>query len=398
MGDTLTDLRADALFVRLRTCAPTLVLGDLAFVTRHADVREVLSRPGDFSVDPYGEAIARVTPESDFLLGQADGESYRRQLGWLRAAFPPDAVPQATAAATRHAAAATATAGTSLDLLDGFARPVAALVCDELFGLALGHADTTARWARDIFTEGFVNVLRLPLLTRRARRSAGAFGAALDARIAAVHRERQGGVSSDDGLGRLLAMQEAGDAGLTDARIADLLLWTVAGTVDNVATATCRVVHEWLDRPAVLAQARAAVARADDDEVWRLAREALRFGTPTPMVVRRCRATCAIARGTSHEAHVPAGALVLVGVGAAMMDPDVLEAPAEFQPGRPAEHYLHFGVGMHRCLGAHLASAIVAAMVSAVVSRAGLRRGSGLAGRLRMAGPFPKRFTVRFDA
>jgi cytochrome P450 len=104
-----------------------------------------------------------------------------------------------------------------------------------------------------------------------------------------------------------------------------------------------------------------------------------------------------IAKGTPHEKTIPAGTLTFAGLGAAMMDSSVIEAPREFRPGRPSEHYLHFGAGLHRCLGTHIADAHLTEMVGRLLALDGLRRARGMAGRLRRAGPFPKGFVVEFE-
>ena len=391
--------RPAAAFEELRVHAPTLVVGRLAFVSRHADVRDVLARTDVFGVEPYRTAIRRVNRGDDFLLGLDDGPEYRQQVAWLREAVPPQAAAQALAAARAACAEVLATVGDSrrLDLADAYGRHVAARAATLLFGIDDVDPGTLARWARDIFTEGFVNVFGLPLLTNRALRASAAFRAALDARIAQAHAAAATGRRRDDALGRLLARQQADRQGPSDARIRDLLLWSVAGMVDNVATAVCRAVDVLLDQPAALAEARQA-ARADDmAALWAQITEALRFGTPTPMVVRRSVVPSVLRAGSGSETAIPAGTLVFVGVGAAMLDPAVVEAPAEFRAGRPDDHYLHFGAGLHACLGAHVARALVCTAVGQVLTRPGLRRARGVTGRLRLVGVFPKRFVVEIE-
>src|SRR5690606_27901244 len=111
--------------------------------------------------------------------------------------------------------------------------------------------------------------------------------------------------------------------------------------------------------PDVLPAAMAAARAGDDAELWRYVREALRFRTPTPVVVRRCIAPVRVSQGTPHETSLPAGTLVLAGLGAAMKDASVVHDPGTFRLDRPDEHYLHFGAGLHACLGTHLAEAVV---------------------------------------
>ena len=52
---------------------------------------------------------------------------------------------------------------------------------------------------------------------------------------------------------------------------------------------------------------------------------------------------------------IPAGALVLVSIGAANHDPAVFEAPEQLDLARDPNPHLAFGQGVHYCLGANLA-------------------------------------------
>ena len=100
-------------------------------------------------------------------------------------------------------------------------------------------------------------------------------------------------------------------------------------------------------------------------------------------------------RGPSrHERTIPADATVFVGLGTAMMDASVIDTPAAFRLDRPADHYLHFGAGVHHCLGRHIAVALVTEMAAALLRLPHLRRADGFDGRMRSVGPFPTTFIL----
>ena len=120
--------------------------------------------------------------------------------------------------------------------------------------------------------------------------------------------------------------------------------------------------------PFVLDHARPQLS-GDDARVQAYVCEALRFCTPTPVAVRRCVRPHIVSRGTPHGKTIGAGTLVFVGLGAAMMDHTVVDGPTEFRIDRPPQHYLHFGAGLHTCLGKHIAMTHLTAMVSALLSR-----------------------------
>lgn len=393
--------RPEAMLEELREHAPTLVIGRLAFVTRYDDVRDVLGHHDAFSVAPYGEAITRINRGPNFLLGMDDGPEYQAQLSLMRRVFRREdasLMRELTAARVAEVLAPARDAG-RLDVTEGYGRLVTARVAGDYFGVPGPDAETLMKWARTIFTDGFVNVLQLPLLHRRAMRASREFRDYLDGLIAEVRAQRGRGTAAPQTVvQRLVALSEAGDAELTDEGIRDILLWTIAGMIDNVNAAVGSVIDRLLGEPDVLPGAVDA-ARADDRTRLRTyVLEALRFHTPTPFATRRCVRDFTLASGTPREKTIPADALTLVGLGAAMMDGTVIDAPGEFRLDRPDDHYLHFGVGLHACLGRHLAEALVVEMVGAVLRLDGLRRARGVSGRFRRVGVFPKKFLVDFTA
>ena len=389
--------RPEALFDELREHAPTLVLGRMALVTRHADVMDVLGRSDIFSVKPYGTAMMRINRGPNFLLGMDDGPEYRDDVARLGRIFRHDdrqRIEEFAQIRTMDALARARSEG-HLDLTDDFGRLVPSLFIGDYFGISASSPETLMTWARDIFTDGFANVLGIPLLSRRAMRASDAFRAHLDALIM---RARSSAADDDDDnvLARLLAMQPS-DAALTDSRVRDTLLWCAAGMVDNVNTAVCCAIDYLLGQPSALAGAVEAAQAGDVAQLNAHVLEALRFRTPTPVVTRLAMHAHTMSAGTRNETTIAAGTLVFAGLGAAMMDASVVESPREFRLGRPADHYLHFGAGLHRCAGRQIAMVLVTTMVGRVVMLPGLRRARGVTGRLRILGAFPRAFVIECE-
>jgi cytochrome P450 len=340
--------------------------------------------------------MTRINRGPAFLLGMDDGPEYRRQLERLGSAFrrdDGDRVRASTATRASETLAAAAVAG-RLDLVDGFGRLVPSLVIGDYFGVPGPDPGALMRWARAIFTDTFVNVLGVPLLSRRAMRASLEFRAYLDEFIAAVRDERARGVTRDDVLGRLLARQEAGDPLVDDTWIRDSLLWCIAGVIDNVDTAVCHIMDRWLDDEALLDEAAAAARANDMARLRSYVNETLRFHTATPAVVRRTLRAHTLGAATRHETTIPADTLVFVGLGAAMMDANAIDSPNVFRLDRPGDHYLHFGAGVHQCFGKHIAMALVTQMAAALLCMPHLRRAAGFTGRLRSVGPFPQTFML----
>jgi cytochrome P450 len=89
-----------------------------------------------------------------------------------------------------------------------------------------------------------------------------------------------------------------------------------------------------------------------------------------------------------------------------MIDPVAFPSPAEIRFDRPLGNYLHFGGGMHACMGQTIMSPIVfpiampllREMFRAITTRPGLRRAAGKAGERRQTLPLlVDGLTVRFE-
>ncbi len=167
---------------------------------------------------------------------------------------------------------------------------------------------------------------------------ADAGAAALDAYLCDLVAERRR-APTPDLLGALVG------EGLADGEIAGL--GAVILSAGNLTTTRllANLVHELASDPARFRRLR-------DDPASRpeLVEESLRLESPVQLPARR--ATRDVALG---GVVVPAGAFVMVGVGAANRDPAAYDEPAVLRPGRDGPPHVAFGHGIHFCLGAALA-------------------------------------------
>lgn len=136
---------------------------------------------------------------------------------------------------------------------------------------------------------------------------------------------------------------------------------------------------------------------ADPEEECRwAAEEGLRWIPPVSLLPRRCPGDV-----VWHDIDIPEGAQMLYAIAAANRDPAVFADPDRFDVGRRSGTTLTFGLGIHFCLGAHLARAEMEVALRVLLGRLGsLRLAPGE--RVKIAGAVgaflrgPDRLPVRF--
>ncbi|MFI1225257.1 MULTISPECIES: cytochrome P450 [unclassified Streptomyces] len=237
------------------------------------------------------------------------------------------------------------TADGAVDLVADLAVPLPVMVICELLGVPESDRPQVQRWSAELFAAG-----------EPGRADAASYAvAAYMTDLIASKRLRPG----DSLLDRLIAARDGGDRLHEEELVSLSVLLLIAGhetTTDflgNAALALLRHPAE-LDR---LRRSPEAVPQALD--------ELLRFDAPVSTSTFRF-ATEAITLGGTE---IPAGAPVLVALGAANRDPERFRAPDRLDLDRDATGHLSFGHGIHRCVGAPLAKAEAHIALRAVLTR-----------------------------
>jgi cytochrome P450 len=360
------------------------VPGGTVLVLRDADVREVLDRHDVFRVPylPRMEAIGGA-----FILGWDPEATPRYQLedDWLSAAAhvaradDRDVARLAAGARTTSARQIeVARRSGGLDVVADLADPVLDEAIGEYFGIHTPRPTPRLQWARAVFYGVFLNFAGVPAVRRAAEAAAGRLH---DQFVAAVDSRDP---RDDDVLGRLLAAQDPAHE-LDRAAVARNMVGLTTAWVAQVCRVLPLALDVLLDRDAELREARQAAREGDVARVGAYVWEAARFRSQNPLVPRRCVTDHTLASGTT----IRAGASVWAMLQSAMMDGRAVEKPSRFRVGRPDGEHLHFGEGLHRCFGEHIARTQVAEMATALLACDGLRRAPGARGRLRWEGPFP---------
>jgi len=247
-----------------------------------------------------------------------------------------------------------------------------------------------AAWGSAIFQFLFVDPTNDPAVDKAARAAAQGARDWLDRTIAA---RKTSTPSSDDVLGRCLALQSIGTPAMSDLDIRNNLLGLLTGAIPTTSKCCAQALDQLLDRPAALSGAQEAARANDDGLVAQYVFEALRFNPNNPGVFRLAAEDYTVAKGTLRATTIRQGTTVLPATQSAMFDESVVDNPNEFQIGRPAYLDMHFGYGLHTCFGQYVNRVQIPGILKPLLRKQGLRR----AGELQYEGPFPSSLPVRFD-
>jgi cytochrome P450 len=226
------------------------------------------------------------------------------------------------------------------DVVTALAEPLARAVIGELLGIPEAARAAVAGWSAAVAR----SLDALPIPEDRPLVAAGqvarrALGDYMRERLAARRAAGRG-----DLMDVLISI--ADDEGLLSDRelVAMAVLLAVAGT-ETTTSLIGTTAWALLRHPAALARVREAP--------WHLpaaVEEALRWESPVQRTWRIAKADVEVA-----GQRIPAGALVVLLLGAANRDPARFPEPDRFDLDRRAAGHLAFGAGVHACLGAALA-------------------------------------------
>jgi cytochrome P450 len=290
------------------------------------------------------------------MLVSLDGEKHARMRRQVLPAFTKATLDSWRPIIDQHAAETVREVldNPGCDVVQRLAIPMPVRLIAQLLGIPDTDIDDFRRWS-----EAAVQVTDLAPTTRGVRKLARALGGSW-----ALHRyfNRQfavgGGLTgSDTILGRLLAETEAGS--LTDMELfyfAMLLLFAGNETTSNLLGgmfATLAAHPEQFD-----------LVRADHELIPMTIEELLRYLSPAQHIYRTALSDYRVGDVT-----IPAGARVMLSIGAANRDPRVFNHPDEFWVNRNPTQHMAFGFGAHLCIGAQLTRMEAQAVLRELVTR-----------------------------
>jgi cytochrome P450 len=385
----------EPIFAILRRFRPVLLVKNLALVTLHADVQDVLIQDQVFGV-PYGPKMRVVTGGSDFFLGMPNSPAYERDVAHMRSVIRRTDVPNVIVPFVAAASEAIVAASNGhLELVSQLTRPVPTQMICSYFGCPPDSVPDLAAWASTIFQYLFTDLNNDPIVDASARDASAHVRDWLDRSIAR-RKAAQAGV--DTVLQRCLALQDAGLPDMDDIAIRDNLLGILVGAIPTTSKCCVQALDELFKRPAMLAAAAQAATANDDAALAPYIFEALRFRPNNPGVFRVTLEDYIVGKGTMHSTNIPAGTTVLAATQSAMFDDAVVEFPSDFRVDRPAYAYMFWGLGLHTCFGEYINQVQIPGILKPLLRRKNLRRAPGAAGLLTTSGPFPSSLSVEFDA
>ena len=338
---------------------------DMWVVTRHADVEAVFRDPATFSAANAQDPMFPLHPEAQAVLergwvplktlSNADGDYHTRNRRYSLVGFTPrrlralEPVVRKTAVALIDELVA---AGPGADFVSTVAFPLPASIIFALLGFPPQDTEQLKEWATDrlAFSWGRPS----PQDQARIATDMLAYRGYCDAHVALRMVE-----PADDFTTDLLEFHHENPEEFTLAEAAHIIFGFSFAGHETTTNLLSNAIYRCLGEPGVW-----ATMAADPSTIAGAVEETLRFDSSV-ISWRRVTTTKAVIGDTT----VPAGAKILVVIGAANRDRAAFDEPERFDINRSGSHYLSFGWGKHYCVGAPLAKLELELVLQELTSR-----------------------------
>ncbi len=329
------------------------------YTTRYADVFHVARNDALFSSTRKAgnlEGTAIVIPSGPFggtmqyplEMDPPDNVEYRRLLDLI---LSPAAVDELRPMIAKHASRIVDgfIESGDVDLVEVLTNPLPSAVTLDWLGFPEEDWTRIGAPIHDVFTAE-------PGSERAQRAYAGM--AYLEERLAELIAERRANPGTD-AISVLVGERKADGSEFTDAELLSVVGIAVTGGVDTTTSLTGSVLVHLDEHPEMRQQLIDAPDLLIDG---------------TDEFLRRYGSVTAMSRTVTEDTEVGgcpvmAGERILVPWFAANHDPEVFSNPDEVRLDRDASRHLTFGIGTHRCPGAHLARAMFQEMMNQVLTR-----------------------------
>lgn len=330
-------------YVELRDKAPVAWIESMQAwaVSRYSDVDFALRNPRLFSSALWNTAASGdlvVVPEAPGLLSM-DPPDHTRMRKLANKGFTPRLIRamEPRVQTITQDLLRSLKGQVQADLVPTLSVPLPVIVIAEMLGIEPQRRADFKRWSDDV-----VRSLNRPtdeIVRAEIRRSI----TELRAYLGQIIDQRR--TDPRDDLITALVQAEEEQHILTSIEILGLTVLILAAGNETTTNLVGNAVLALLDHPDELTK-----VRADRASVPALVEEVLRYDSPVQVVFRQTTQDVELEGGK-----LPAGATVLLLLGAANRDERKFPEPDRFAVERNPQDHVGFGYGIHYCLGAPLA-------------------------------------------
>lgn len=315
------------------------------FLSRHGDVRETVNdrsfvrhpakaEPGSISARFVEEA--RDRRPSILFLDDPDHARIRQPLA--KAFYSRINRMRAEIEAMIDKVIEAAPASGPFDLMEKIAVPVPVLVIARILGVDEERLADFRQWSEEVILG--LNPVRTPEEDKALEHGSAALDAYFTELMDARRRSPE-----DDLVSDMVALKAAGEADMADEELRTNLEALLVGGNLTTTDLIGNGIWLFLTHPAQL-----AALKADPSLAAQAVEEVLRYEAPVSVTSRivaedRDVAGCPMKKGQP----------VWMSLAGANRDPDVFEAPEDFDITRKRASHVAFGGGPHICIGAPLA-------------------------------------------
>ena len=341
------------LLAELREESAVVDIGDgMAYVTRHAECRQLLRDTGGFSSAQGFKAPGVIVPIEDRTLGELDPPTH----SLVRRVMVTALTPKSVTAAEPYIASTATTLLDALprageaDLVPNFSSPLPNASTVHILGFPENDAPQIMAWAKELIESGFPGTHRNRDGVEGFAEGFPEFAGYIDERI--DERRQQ---PRDDVTTRLLELEVEGQR-LTPRQLRAMVRNLITGGLTTTSQLLGNLLVELFTVPGLEAR-----LRSQPESLPRAIEESLRLAPPIMFVPRGCVRDTDVA-GTELDR----GQRVVLGTACANRDEGVFERGDDFDVDRPnLSDHLTFGYGPHFCPGAPLARAVARIGVAA---------------------------------
>ena len=410
-------------FKQLRAERPVLVTPECTLLALYTDVCDALQMPKIFTVDLYKPKMGVTNTDVGYLMAHDDDALHYREKSLMQGMLNRDDIPRVRQGIQHLAKKILDDASGNIEIVNKYCRMVPVIMVQEYFGLNGIDPKKLLKWSfwnqyntfhnqpfdlnpkekydhiikehgecsKELVEYIAVLMVRKIFTVKIKDRILGVSLKLLNV-IRAIFK-KQPKVIKDDIVKRMIRSAFAEQVDFPLTRIGTNAGGLLIGAVETTSQAVAQVIRFFIERPELLAQAKAASAKEDAAEIDAMVWEALRFVPISPYIFRQLAEDYTIAKGTVRETTIAKGTNVLTLTQSAMFDSYANEDPDEFKTDRNWYHNFNYGFASHECLGKYVGMAMIPEMVRQVMLRDDIQPASTMDYK---DGPFPEHYELHW--